>query len=472
MRMDRRRPRSVRRAGYRVIGAPRRTGDRPHVYYLAIGFPPAAKSCAYRMRETANQLYAQGWDVTVVTIRQESWEREFGLDHTLSEGVHPAIRIVELPLARLDLETDIRRFPRERAADPPGWLRRQRAAELSVFPEPVFGGWRPVLEEALLWLHGRDPADLVLTTCVPYVNLAATLRLWDAHRVPYAVDFRDGWSIDVIGGGEAFPADSDAGRWEARALADAVAFWCVNEPIAEHYRKRYPQLADRIEVVRNGYDADSVPAGHRRPDAERGLDFGYLGSINFKPDFLAAMLDAWRHARRDDAVVARSRLTIRGHLGAGSAREDTAHMELLRAAAADGVSFGGPVAKADVAATYGAWDVVVLMLVGGRFVTSGKVYEVLASGLPVLSVHDTDHDAGTVLAGNPLWTGAVGLEVEPLAANIRTAARLALTAPDEDRTRARELAARYARDAQIEPAVRRLTAAVQTAVATTERMPA
>ncbi len=44
------------------------------------------------MRETANQFAAQGWDVTVVTIVQEAWEREFGLDHTLSEQVDPASR--------------------------------------------------------------------------------------------------------------------------------------------------------------------------------------------------------------------------------------------------------------------------------------------------------------------------------------------------------------------------------------------
>jgi len=452
--------RPVTRRGWRVVGPGRRSPGRPHAYYLAIGFPPAAKSCAYRMRETANQLYEQGWDVTVVTILQESWEREFGLDHTLSEAVHPAVRIVELPLARRDIETDIREFSEKRSRDPQRWIRESYEEDQKVFPERVFGFWRPALEEAMLWLHRQDPADLLVTTCVPYVNIAATLRLHDEHRVPYAVDFRDGWSIDVIGGGEAFPKDSEAGRWEYRLVQNATKFWLVNEPIAQHYRDRYPELADKIEVVRNGFDADSVPTVARTPDPEAGLTFGYLGSVNFKPDHLAAMLDAWRLARATDPLVAKSRLDIRGHIGAGSAREDTAHMELLRAAAADGVSFGGPVAKAKVAETYGNWDVLVLMLVGGRFVTSGKVYEVLASGLPVLSVHSVDHDASTVLEGSPLWTGAVGLEREPLAENIRRAARMAVEATPEQRAEARELGARFDRTAQVAPAVARLTAAV------------
>ena len=444
------------RSGWRLTGPRRRAEGRPHAYYLAIGFPPAAKSCAYRMRETANQLYAYGWDVTVITIRQESWEREFGLDHTLSEAVHPAIRVVELPLVRDDLLTDLRQFSKERSLDPARWIRERRAQDLTAFPEPVFGGWRPVLEEAVLELHRKDPADLLVTTCVPYVNIAATLRLHEVAGVPYAVDFRDGWSIDVIGGGEAFPPDSEAGRWEARLLRGATKFWCVNEPIADHYRARYPELGPKIEVVRNGFDPDSVPARTRTPDPAK-LIFGYLGSVNFKADFLATMLDAWRAARAADPLIARATLDFRGHIGAGATREDTAHVELLRAAAGDGVRFGGAVPKTRVAETYGGWDVLALVLVGGRYVTSGKVYEVAASGLPVLSVHDADHDACTVLSGNPLWTGVAG----PIAERIRRAAHLALEATPEQRAEARRTAARYQRAAQIAPAVARLSDAVR-----------
>jgi glycosyltransferase involved in cell wall biosynthesis len=296
---------------------------------------------------------------------------------------------------------------------------------------------------------------------VPYVNIAATVRLWEEARVPYAIDFRDGWSIDVIGGEEAFPRDSVQGRWESKVLANALSLWCVNEPIAQHYRDRYPEMADRIEVVRNGFDADSVPTGLRQADPAAGLTFGYLGSINFPPAFLATALDAWREARRRDPIVARSRFDVRGHIGAGSARHDTTHSELLAAAAADGVVFGGPVPKAQVADVYNEWDVLVLMLVGGRFVTSGKVYEVLATGRPVVSVHEADHDAGTVLAGSPMWTGAVGLDVDRLADAFVRGAHLAIEATPEQHALARAMSARYTRPAQVEPAVRRLTEKVR-----------
>ena len=426
--------------------------------YLAIGFPPAAKSCAYRMRETANQFVSQGWDVTVVTIADASWERDFGLDHTLSERVDPRVRIVKLPLVREDLETDIRTFSEERALRPAQWAAAYRRKGMDDFPEPIYGGWKADLEQAVGRVHREKPADLVLATCVPYVNMAAALHLWETHRVPYAIDFRDGWSVDVLGDGEAFTPDSPSGVWERRVLSQTLSLWLVNDPIADWYRQRHPDLAARFHVVRNGYDEDSVPARTRTPDPAAGLAFGHLGVVTSPPRILKAVLDGWRIARERDPLVARSRLEIRGQIGSGAAREANAHMEMIRRAQARGeaVSFGGAAPKAEVPDIFASWDVLLLMIMGGKYMTSGKVYEYAATGLPVMSAHEVEHDASTVMTGHPLWTGAFGFDEEALATAYSAAAKLAVEATDEDRAAARAHAAQYARAAQLGPAVRRL----------------
>ncbi|MFI0796355.1 glycosyl transferase [Micromonospora rubida] len=444
----------------RTLGEPRRRprdgSARPHVIYLAIGFPPAAKSCAYRMRETANQFAAAGWDVTVVTLVDEAWEREYGLDPSLAEGLDPSLRIVKLPLFREDLETDVRAFSEARTLAHRNWLSDLRRRTLAVFPEPVFGGWRPALEKALVQVHREHPADLLVTTCSPYVNLAATWKLWETDRVPYIVDFRDGWSVDVVNGGESFARDSVAGRWESTVLSQALAIWNVNEPISRFYRQRYPELADRMRVVRNGYDEAAIPPP-RQPVPGRPLTFGYLGALNLPVRLLDAVLHGWRDARRADPLLADATLEVRGHIGAAWARGDNAHAELLRAAADDGVIVGGSVPRAEVPGLYGRWDALVLMVTGGRYMTSGKVYEYMATGLPVVSAHEVEHDASTVLSEYPLWTGAVGLEAADLADAFRRAAGLAVHSTDADRDKAREQARRYARAAQLGPAVREVT---------------
>ncbi|WP_246277948.1 glycosyltransferase [Phytohabitans rumicis] len=366
------------------------------------------------------------------------------------------MKIVELPLARADLETDIRLFDRDRALDPAKWLRKLRKHEQDVFPEPAFGAWKGALEKAVLEVHRQRPADLLVATCVPYVTLAAAWKLWQEHKVPYAVDFRDGWSVDVVHGGEAFAADSESGVWERRVLEDAISLWVVNDPIAGFYRNRYPHLADRIHVVRNGYDKDSVSSEPRRADPDAGLTFGYIGTVNFPAQQLETVLDAWRAARESDPLIAKSRFEVYGHIGAGPGREANRLMELIRGAAGDGVSFGGPLKKAEVAKAYAHWDALVLILVGGQYVTSGKVYEYMATGLPIVSVHEIDHDATHVLTGHPLWTGARGLDEAQLADAFQSAGRMAVQASDEERAAVRAHAAPFTREDLMTKAVHRL----------------
>ncbi|PJN34371.1 glycosyl transferase [Streptomyces sp. CB02613] len=424
--------------------------------YFAIGFPPAAKSCAYRMRETANQFINVGWDVTVVTIAQDSWELDSGIDLTLLEQVDSRVKVVELPLSREDLETDIRRFDEARALSPAKWVTELRKRQAKTFPEASFGEWREVLEQAALDIHREHPADLLLASCVPYVNLAAAWKLWEEARVPYAVDFRDGWSIDVIDGTEAFSRDSELGRWEQKILDHAVSLWVVNDPIAEHYRARYPAFADRVRVVRNGYDADSSPGHAHKPDLDAGLTFGYLGTVNFTAAHLETVLDAWRAAREQEPLLANARFEVRGHIGNGAGRGATRHAEILKEAEADGVHFGGPASKAEVAEIYARWDAMVLILIGGRFVTSGKVYEYMATGLPIVSAHVVEHDASNVLRGHPLWTGAVGLDVEAMTDAFIRAAHLAVETSDETHAEAMAHADQYTRESLMTVAVREL----------------
>lgn len=435
---------------------PSAEGSRPHVIYLAIGFPPAAKSSAYRMRETANQFVKAGWDVTVVTIAPESWERDSGVDPSLLEQVDSRVEVVELPLAREDLETDIRLYDESRALDPNGWVAELRIRQQQTFPEPNFGEWRGPLEQAVLRIHQEHPADLLLATCVPYVNLAAAWKLWEEARVPYAVDFRDGWSIDVVEGVEAFSRDSEEGRWELKVLEHAVSLWVVNDPIADHYRARYPDFAARVHVVRNGYDADSAPGRVHSPDLESGLVFGYLGTVNFTTSHLETVLNAWRAARKKEPLLANARFELRGHIGAGAGREANRHTEILKQAEVDGVFFGGPAAKAEVASIYAGWDAMVLILIGGRYVTSGKVYEYMATGLPIVSAHAVEHDASNVLRGHPLWTGAVGIDEEGLTESFVEAAHMATETTDDMHAEAMAHADQFTREALMSVAVNNL----------------
>ena len=86
---------------------------------------------------------------------------------------------------------------------------------------------------------------------------------------------------------------------------------------------------------------------------------------------------------------------------------------------------------------------VLLVLIGGRYVTSGKVYEYVATGLPIMSVHNKEHDASTVLQGYPFWADTDGLDAELLAGSFRALAGLASRRSVAGQQAARALAARF-----------------------------
>ncbi|MBD3784558.1 MAG: glycosyltransferase [Micrococcales bacterium] len=434
--------------------------NAPHLIYLAWGFPPAAKSCTYRMLATANSFVRAGWDVTVITLSEQTWVREHGLDPSLMELVDPRIEVIRLPLFRDDLDTNIRSYSRLRAQRPKEWMRWQRRLDQVDFPEAVFGRWRKPVTEALFAAHERRPADLVLTSASPYTFFAPALALHEKEGVPFVLDYRDAWAIDIINDVPAFSPSSRRGRIEQRLMEAVDEAWFVNSPIRDAYARLYPEQSDRMHVVRNGSDVavgtDRIPL--RQPDLEQGLTFGYLGTITFGTDRTRDICAAWVEARSRNELLRRSRLEFRGHVGAGSARGTNTHARFIHQYAAHDVSLDGPVAKGDTAAVYASWDVLVLCLVGGRYVTSGKVYDYISTGLPVMSVHERDHAAREILQDYPLWVANESLEVEDIADAFVRAAEMATGATVEQREQAREYAHRYERYAQIQPAVDRLSA--------------
>ena len=431
----------------------------PHLLYLAWGYPPAAKSCAYRMLATANSFARKGWDVTVVTLTADAWLREHGLDDSLLALVDERIEVVRLPLYRDDLDTDIRSYSRLRAQRPKEWLKLLRRGDQRQFPELVFGRWRNELVAAAHEVHERKPVDLVLASASPYTFFAPALDLNETHGVPFVLDYRDAWAIDIIGDKPAFQPDSRKGRIERKLMDRSQEAWFVNQPIRDSYAELYPEAAAKLQVVRNGSDlavgTSMIPL--RQPDPADGLTFGYLGTVSFTPAITSALSDGWRLARQRDPLVAASRLEFRGHIGAGAARGASGHVRVIAQYANDGVSYEGPVAKGDTADVYASWDALVLALVGGRYVTSGKVYDYVSTGLPVMSAHEPAHAAAEILDGYPLWVRNEGMDAEQLAKAFIATAHMAVDATVEDREKARQHAAQFERYAQIEPAVDRIS---------------
>jgi glycosyltransferase involved in cell wall biosynthesis len=433
------------------------SGARPHLLYVAWGFPPCRSGGVYRALATANAFVEAGWDVTVVTPEREAFERYTGTDETLESRIDPRVRVERVPFSWPALETDVRRYSWARVHFPFLWRRWVNQRDKQAFPERGYGPWRAVVELAAVRLHRVHPVDLVLVTANPHVAFTAAWKLHRTHKVPYVLDYRDAWLLDVFSGNRlAGPRSREAG-WERRLVRNAAEVWFVNEPIRAWHAELYPAQADRLHVVANGFDTPYVRGA---VDGSRPLTFGDIGTISPKVP-LKAFVEGWRLAKARTAALAGAHAVLRGYLGYfHTPRADM--LALVEEAAAEGISYGGPVGKADVHRTYDGFDVLLLLLGAGRFVTSGKVYEYLSTGLPIVSIHDPGNAVTDVLEGYPLWFPIARVEPTAIADALARAAEAARTQTTATRRACLEFADQYARANQLGPRVKALTALVAT----------
>ncbi|MEO7147110.1 MAG: glycosyltransferase [Terrimesophilobacter sp.] len=434
---------------------------RPHLLYVAWGFPPSRGGGVYRALATANAFSEAGWRVTVLTVERETFLFTTGIDASLESHIDPSVRVVRIPYDVASIQHDLRRWSWIRARFTELWNVVRVARNLSSFPEPASGAWRHTLESVALSIHDDDPVDLVVGTTNPFIDFAPGLALKKKRGVPYVMDYRDAWQLNVFTGARTKKPWSNVARWERALVKSAHEIWFVNEPIKQWHADLYPHSAKRMRVVMNGFDRRLAHFSDRvRDRRDEGLVFGYIGTIS--PEVpMRQLLAGWKLAREESQLIAESRLQIFGYLGhTGQLASELT--QLLESQAQHGVSYDGPVEKSEIVATYATFDALLLVIGPGNYVTSGKVFEYAASGIPIVSIHDQRSGASRVLTGHPAWVSAADLTARGVADALLVGAALALEQTREQRAHVQVWAEHLARENQLRPRIEALASVVHT----------
>ncbi|WP_437584423.1 glycosyltransferase [Paramicrobacterium sp. CJ85] len=427
---------------------------RPHLLYVAWGYPPSRSGGAYRLLATANAFAAAGWRVTVLTCEREVFLRSTGIDPSMEERIDPSIDVRRLPFPNRETVLDLRQWSRFRAWAPEIWNMWQALLTARTFPEPRYGLWRPVLENAAAQVHAQHPVDLVIGSANPNVVHVAGAHLKEQHGVPYVMDYRDTWQLDMYSGKRTLSDRNPAAKWERSLVADADEVWFVNDPIAQWHAELYPNAADRIHVVPNGFDPGFVGASAvSKPEPPSEVRVGNIGTMTGQTP-IRPLVEGWMHARQSGTALADATLELYGYLG-HQGDDEGGVLTAIDEVGDDSVAYRGPVAKAEIGAVYRELDVLILPLGKSRFMTSGKVFEYMATGLPIVSVHDPVNAASGVLNGYPGWFPVERMDAESIGAALTKAVEFARIQTDDDRVAAREWASRYERSNILEPVVER-----------------
>ena len=414
----------------------------------------------YRALATANAFAREGWAVTVLTATRDTFERLTGSDPESEKSIDPRIDIVRVPFDLERGETDLSRWSRWRLFSPLLWnfLRWIRAR--AIFPENSYASWLSPLVAAADGIHQRKAVSLVIGSANPNVDFMPGDHLYRKYGVPYVMDHRDAWHLDVYTGKRLASPYSRSGRLERRLISHATEAWFVNKPIRDWHAAQYPARAADYHVVANGFDPNFLDATRTRtPDAGKGLVFGYLGPI-YGPIPLRETLEGWRLARSRSPLMHNASLVFRGRLG-HFAEPDAAAAALLEEYKDDGVSYGGPISKTGVTDLYRSFDALLLIISRSAYVTSGKVFEYAATGLPIASLHHPETAATGVLEGHPAWFPVRDLSPEEVSRVLIATGERAASMTADDFREAQSWAQHLARDEQLAPRIAALRATIQ-----------
>ncbi|NKB69234.1 MAG: glycosyltransferase [Candidatus Latescibacteria bacterium] len=261
------------------------------------------------------------------------------------------------------------------------WLRR------TVFIPDLQITWLPAALWRGLMLLRRQPIDILYSTYPPASGHLLGLALSRLTRIPWVADFRDAWIYDPLD-----PALTQMPwrrrlekRLERAVVLRAGAVIAATQVTADYLKQAYPQRADRIHVITNGFEPDEFPPC-APPPTEGPLQLVHTGAFSYShPQRTPLPLFAACQAllAEDPAWARRLRLVLVGPL---SLQERQAVDPLVQAGLA---KLTGPLDRAAALAQQRRAHVLLLVDHPRPWPASnvpGKFYEYLALRRPVLAL--------------------------------------------------------------------------------------
>ena len=275
----------------------------PRLILISHHFPPDQAAGALRWQKLSQHAARRGWGVDAIRLDPASLPAvDASRVADLPEGVRTfsvATSVPPVEHLRNALFSIVSRLRSSSNPAPNGQLGTAPSREPSFRREDVtFAPWRP-----RSWLRGlesrldyaksgawaRSAAGLgerlfdpsrhraVISCGPPHMAHEGARRLANATGLPLVMDLRDPWSlIDRLPEHLASPLWLIHARIYEQRCVQRAALVCMNNDSARQaMQSRYPDLADRIITVLNGYDEEVLPVVE--PDGR--FRIAYAGSV-------------------------------------------------------------------------------------------------------------------------------------------------------------------------------------------------
>ncbi|RPJ48699.1 MAG: glycosyltransferase [Candidatus Latescibacterota bacterium] len=350
-------------------------------------FPPLGGVGAFRAVKLARYLPRLGWRPVVLAPLAPYY---YCIDPTLADEIEKEIRVVRTESADpFRLFGRLRRARADAVTDGAGsdrlFGRLTRAAKRIntwLFVPDNSIGWYPFAARAACRVIREEKIDVVYTINVPQTCHLIGRAAKRATGARWVADFRDAWTANPdLPAPTALHAGANR-RLERSVLDEADGIVAVNDTVRDLlFAAAGGRRAERFVTIHNGYDPeDFVDLPVRR--FER-FTMVFAGTFHKRTD-PRLLLEPYRECLRSGRIPAgASRIVV---VGAQTARTEAA----VRALGLEKeVELTGFLAHRESLSWMASADLLLQVIAAGPGsdqIVSGKLYEYLAAGKPVLSI--------------------------------------------------------------------------------------
>ncbi len=359
--------------------------------FLSYPFPPNQASGAVRAWNLARHLARRGWKITVVTVSPDGFASRAAADEVAEKCRREGIERVYAGTALFRPNQRFRTAPRR-------WLGYALKAAALRPLRPLWISHDEIWSLACVRrcrVFRKGDFDLVLATGCPYGTFLAARHIARRLVIPYVLDYRDPWTLSPF---EKRFLGPFASRAESRVLDGASATVIVSHRWAEDQAEGFGMARPPV-VIGNGFDPEDLAAVQPREFPEFALV--YAGTFYEGQRAIDPVLKGVKSAA--ELLGERGR-PIRLHVF-GPDREHVLRTA-ARLGAQDLVVAHGRVPRSEaLSAIRGAGAVAVIASIHDHAspaelgIVTGKIFEPLGMGVPVLLVAPEGSEATGVVEG-------------------------------------------------------------------------
>jgi glycosyltransferase involved in cell wall biosynthesis len=387
------------------------------VLIITYYWPPAGGIGVVRWVKFAKYLEHYGWEPIVFTVSNGDYPL---LDHSLGKDVPDNIKIIRQPI--WEPYQLYRFFSKSKNTGGLGDIQPKAKASFvqktgnwirsNFFIPDARAFWINPSVKFLTHYLRENPVEAIVSTGPPHTAHLIALKLKQRLGISWLADFRDPWTTmdyyhELLLTGW---ADRKHRRLEREVLLACDAVTVVGRGMQMEFEQK---RGKPVTVITNGFDETDFDRTAIQRDQEFSLVHTGTFFSRINPEGLWHALELLK--KENHPLVGRLKIKLVG-------RVDPAILESIHAFGLDSFLEMIPYQPHDVAVRIiqGAQVLLLCVFEEKKFIVTGKLFEYLAAGNPILCIGPTDGDAAAIIrdlgAGKVFLSGDVaGIKKELMA---------------------------------------------------------